>query len=93
VRGKKLLIACPKLDDAQYYYEKLTEIFSENTIRSVSVLRMEVPCCGGLSYLVKQAIEASKKDLPYHEVVIGIKGDILSEGKMPAPKLQPVSGK
>jgi Pyruvate/2-oxoacid:ferredoxin oxidoreductase delta subunit len=91
VKGRKLLIACPKLDDAQYYYEKLTEIFAENAIRGVTVLRMEVPCCGGLSYLVKQAIQASKKDLPYHEVVIGIKGDIVAEGKMPMPKLQPVS--
>ncbi|MEJ2696271.1 MAG: hypothetical protein P8013_06445 [Candidatus Sulfobium sp.] len=93
VRGKKLLIACPKLDDAQYYYEKLSEILAGNSIRSVTVLRMEVPCCGGLSYLVKQAIQASKKDLPYREVVIGIKGDVLSEGKTPMPKLQPVSGK
>lgn len=92
VKGKKLLIACPKLDDAQYYYEKLTEILAENPIKSVTVLRMEVPCCGGLSYLVKQAIQASKKELPYNETVIGIKGDILSEGKMPMPKLQPVSG-
>lgn len=93
LKGKKLLIACPKLDDAQHYYEKLTEIFAENSIRSVTVLRMEVPCCGGLSYLTKQAIQGSKKDLPCNEVVIGIKGDILSEGKMPMPKLEPVSGK
>lgn len=93
VRGKKLLIACPKLDDAQYYYEKLTEIITENSVRSVTVLRMEVPCCGGLTYLAKQAIQASKKELPYREVVIGIKGNILSEGENPMPKLQPVSGK
>ncbi|MEJ2684350.1 MAG: hypothetical protein P8Z71_08140 [Candidatus Sulfobium sp.] len=93
VRGKKLLIACPKLDDTQYYYEKLTDIFAGNSIRSVTVLRMEVPCCGGLSYLAKQAIQASKKALPYHEVVIGVKGDILAEGENPVPKLQPVSRK
>jgi len=91
IKGKKVVIACPKLDDAQFYYEKLTEMFRQNTIKSVSVLRMEVPCCGGLAYVVKQALQASKKDIPYHEVVIGIKGDVLSEGKSPLiPKLQAV---
>lgn len=91
IKGKKLLIACPKLDDAQFYYEKLTEMFKENSIKSITVVRMEVPCCGGLSYLVKEAIKASKKDIPYHEVVIGIKGDIMGEGKKPLiPKLQTV---
>jgi len=84
IKGKKLLIACPKLDDAQFYYEKLTEMFRENSINSITVVRMEVPCCGGLSYVVKQAIQASKKDIPYNEVVIGIKGDIVGEGKNPA---------
>lgn len=91
IKDKKTLIACPKLDDAQHYFEKLTEIFRENDIRSVKVVRMEVPCCGGLSYLVKQSIQASKKDIPYSEVIIGIKGDIVSEGKTPLiPKLQAI---
>jgi ferredoxin len=91
IRGKKLVIACPKLDDAQFYYEKLGEMFSRNAIRSVTVVRMEVPCCGGLAYIVKKAIEDSKKDIPYNEVVVGIKGDILSEGKTPLiPKLQTI---
>ncbi len=91
IKGKKVVIACPKLDDAQFYYQKLAEMFSQNAIKSVTVLRMEVPCCGGLAYVVKQAIQASKKDIPYSEVVIGIKGDILGEGKSPLiPKLQAV---
>lgn len=91
IKGKKLLIACPKLDDAQFYYEKLTEMFRENSINSITVVRMEVPCCGGLSYVVKKAIQDSKKDIPYNEVVIGIKGDIVGEGKTPLiPKLQAV---
>ena len=91
IKGKKLVIACPKLDDAQFYYEKLTEMLSENTIKSLTVVRMEVPCCGGLAYVAKKAIEASKKSIPYHEVVVGIKGDILTEGKTPLiPKLQAV---
>ncbi len=83
IKGKKVLIGCPKLDDAQYYLQKLTEIFRENAIKSISVVRMEVPCCGGLSYVVKQAIKDAGKELPYNEVVIGIKGDIVSEGKTP----------
>ncbi len=91
IKGKKVLIACPKLDDSQFYFEKLTEMFKQNPIKSVNVVRMEVPCCGGLAYIVKQAIQKSGKDIPYSEVVIGIKGDILNEGKTPLiPKLQAV---
>jgi len=93
IKGRKLLIACPKLDDAQYYLDKLTGMFRENNIKSLTVVRMEVPCCGGLIYLVKQAIKASGKDIPLEEVVIGIKGDILNEGKTPLiPKLQKMAG-
>jgi ferredoxin len=91
IKGKKLLIACPKLDDAQFYFDKLTEMFKENNIRSINVVMMEVPCCGGLGYVVKEALKKSGKDIPYNEVVIGIKGDILGEGKKPLiPKLQNV---
>jgi ferredoxin len=91
IKGKKLVIACPKLDDAQFYYEKLGEMFSRNSIKSVTVVRMEVPCCGGLAYVVKKALETAKKDIPYSEVVIGVKGEILSEGKTPLiPKLQAI---
>ncbi len=91
IKGKKVVIACPKLDDSQFYFEKLTEMFRQNPIKSVSVVRMEVPCCGGLAYIVKQAIEKSGREIPYSEVVIGIKGDILSEGRTPLiPKLQSV---
>ncbi len=92
IKGKKLLIACPKLDDTQLYYEKLTEMFKGNDIKSITVARMEVPCCGGLIHLAKEALKASGKDIPLNEVVIGIKGEILSEGKSPLiPKLQKTS--
>ncbi len=76
VKGKKLIIACPKLDNAKLYVEKLTRILSDNTIKSVSVSRMEVPCCGGLTHIVKEAIKQSGKNIPYGETVIGIKGDV-----------------
>jgi ferredoxin len=89
IKGKKTIIGCPKLDDAQFYLEKLTDMFKGNDIKSISVVRMEVPCCGGLAYIVKQAITNSGKDIPYSEVVIGIKGETKSEGMTPLiPKLQ-----
>jgi hypothetical protein len=93
IRGKKVIIGCPKLDDAQSYYEKLTEMFRSSGIRSVQVVRMEVPCCGGLAFITQKAVKDSGKDIPYSEVVIGIKGDILSEGMTPLiPKLQTAPG-
>jgi ferredoxin len=89
IKGKKLVIACPKLDDAKFYHDKLTEIFKVNSIKSITVVRMEVPCCGGLIYLTKEAAKASGKDIPVNEIVISIKGDILGEGKAPLiPKIQ-----
>jgi len=89
IKGKKLVIACPKLDDSQFYFEKLTEMFKTNDIKTVTVVRMEVPCCGGLAYLAKESIKKSGKDIPYTEVVIGIKGEIKNEGMTPMiPKLQ-----
>lgn len=91
IRGKKVVIACPKLDNAQQYYEKLTEMFRTNDIKGITVVRMEVPCCGGLFYLVKESIKAAGKDIPLEEVIIGIKGEILKEGKTPLiPEIQAV---
>jgi len=73
-----VVCACPKLDDTQAHQEKLTELLKQSDIKSLTVVRMEVPCCGGLTYLVQQAMAASGKDIPIEEVVIGIKGDILN---------------
>lgn len=73
IEGKITLMGCPKLDMVDYS-EKLTELFASNTIRSITLTRMEVPCCGGLEYAVKQAIAASGKDIPLKVVTIGING-------------------
>ncbi|MCI6021159.1 MAG: 4Fe-4S binding protein [Clostridia bacterium] len=70
------LIGCPKLDMVDYS-EKLTAIFSANEINSITVARMEVPCCGGIEYAVKRAIEASGKDIALRVMVISINGQIL----------------
>ena len=78
IKGHVTLIGCPKLD-AIDYSEKLTEIFRNNDIRSISVVRMEVPCCGGMTYAVQRAIANSGKDIPCKVTVLSINGDILSE--------------
>ena len=78
MKGHVTLIGCPKLD-AIDYSEKLTEIFRNNDIRSISVVRMEVPCCGGMTYAVQRAIANSGKDIPCKVTVLSITGDILSE--------------
>ena len=76
MRGKVTLVGCPKLDSVDYS-EKLTEILRENEIQSVTVLRMEVPCCGGLENAAKKALQASGKFLPWQVVTISIYGKIL----------------
>ena len=78
IRGRITLIGCPKLD-AVDYTEKLTAIFASHNIRSVTVARMEVPCCGGIEYAVQNAIAASGKDIPCRVAVIGTDGTILEE--------------
>lgn len=72
--GKALLVGCPKLDDAAHYLEKLTEMFKRSGVKSVTVARMEVPCCGGLVRIVEQAIRDSGRDIPLETVTIGIDG-------------------
>lgn len=73
MRGRITLIGCPKLDDADYA-DKLTEILRRNDIRSVSVLRMEVPCCGGLEHAARKALERSGKALPFDVTIVSIDG-------------------
>jgi ferredoxin len=72
--GRVLMIACPKLDDAQFYTDKLSRILGHNDIRSVTVAFMEVPCCFGLVQVVKQAIKASGKQIPARAKRVGIQG-------------------
>lgn len=78
MRGKVTLIGCPKLDHTDYA-EKLTEILKRNDIKSVQVLRMSVPCCGGIEKAVKQALEASGKMIPWRVTVITTNGDIIED--------------
>ena len=76
MRGKITLIGCPKLDGVDYS-EKLTHILAENDIQSVTVVRMEVPCCGGLELAVKKALQASGKFNPWQVVTLSVDGRVL----------------
>ena len=80
MRGKVTMIGCPKLD-AVDYSEKLSQIFKYNDIRSITVTRMTVPCCGGLPYAVKSALEKSGKDIPLEIVTIHSSGEIINKEK------------
>ncbi len=79
VKGRIPLVGCPKLDDAQYYKDKFTEMFRVNDFKSVTVVYMEVPCCGGLPRIVQMAMQEAGKSFLLKLVLLGIRGDILQE--------------
>ena len=76
IKGKVTLIGCPKLDGTDYS-EKLTEIIRDNDIRSVTIVRMVVPCCGGLEFMAKNALKESGRFIPWQVVTIGLDGEIM----------------
>jgi hypothetical protein len=76
LKGKAVVMGCPKLDDNNFYQQKLTELFTKSDVKSITVLKMEVPCCGGIAVAARQALAACGKQIPYKEVTFGIKGDI-----------------
>lgn len=79
LKGRRVVIACPKLDRTEGYVEKLTEILRHNDISSVTVAHMEVPCCSGLVAMAEKALADSGKVIPYRRIKIGIRGNILEE--------------
>jgi NAD-dependent dihydropyrimidine dehydrogenase PreA subunit len=76
LKDKVLLVGCPKLDDAGFYREKMTAIVSDNEIRSITIVHMEVPCCFGLPALAKEAVQASGRRIPFHDITITVDGTI-----------------
>lgn len=79
LRGRIAIVFCPKLDaDIDGYVEKLAEIFSRHAIASITIIRMVVPCCGGVRYVVDRALERSGKTIPVSETTISLQGDIIS---------------
>ncbi len=87
LKGKRLIIACPKLDDKTGYVEKIAEILKNNTVYSLTVATMVVPCCSGLVNIVQKAVELSGAKIDLKKVVIGLEGEILSETKESPQKL------
>ncbi len=79
IRGRGVVVACPKLDRTEKYVDKLAAILSEPSIPAVIVVRMAVPCCGGLTVMVKQAVaKTGRSDLKLSEVIVGLDGAIQS---------------
>ena len=77
MKGRAVLMGCPKFDDAQGYIDKFAKICTHAGLKSITVLSMEVPCCSGLPMIVKKGLEISGATIPLTEVVVGIKGKIM----------------
>jgi ferredoxin len=73
IKDHAIAVGCPKLDDGRAYIAKLAQILRNNEIRSLTVVRMEVPCCGGLAFIAQQALQQSGKDVPVESVVVNIR--------------------
>lgn len=76
LKGRAVVVGCPKLDDTQLYVDRLEEMIRVNDLNSITVLRMEVPCCGGMAYAAKMARDNAGANIPISVVTIGIEGDI-----------------
>ena len=79
LKGRKLVVFCPKLDETGPYIEKLAQLFTNATPKSVTMAIMTVPCCTGLTRIVEQALALSGVDVPLHKVIIGLDGEIVSQ--------------
>jgi NAD-dependent dihydropyrimidine dehydrogenase PreA subunit len=77
LKGRSVVLGCPKLDNAQFYVEKLSQIIQKNRLRSIKIVHMEVPCCSGLNYIVGKSLELSGKTIPVDRQVISIKGEVI----------------
>jgi len=83
-KGRVVLCGCPKLDDQEAYVQKFTSIFKRNAIKSITVLVMEVPCCGGMPMIIQKAMQAAGRKVPVETVVVGIEGGIIKRTKSTA---------
>ncbi len=77
IKGKAVAIGCPKFGDINLYQNKIRGIIDQGNIRSISIYRMEVPCCGGLVHACQIAAQSATKKIPVEEVIVGIEGEIL----------------
>ena len=80
LQGKRVAIACPKLDsEKEVYLEKLISLIDDAKINTLNVLMMEVPCCGGLLAIAQKAAEQAERKVPLKKTIIGVNGDVLHE--------------
>lgn len=77
IRGRSVLVACPKLDDFAAHQAKLNEILKTSAIKSLTVVHMEVPCCGGLMHMARQALAAAGKEIPLRDITLSMRGERL----------------
>ena len=84
LRGKVVVLGCPKFDDVRAYVEKFTEIFRTANIRSVTVLDMEVPCCSALPQIVREGMKAAGKEFPVEEITLTTRGKVREPGRLSA---------
>ncbi len=80
LRGRPIVIGCPKLDDARAYIDKLAEMLVRSDIRSLTVVHMEVPCCTNLVRLAGEAMRTAGSQIPLRQITISIRGEILPSG-------------
>jgi Pyruvate/2-oxoacid:ferredoxin oxidoreductase delta subunit len=78
LQGRAVVVGCPKLDETGPYVEKLADIIALNNLKSITILRMEVPCCGGMVRVVKSAAALAGVEVPIEEVVISLEGEVIS---------------
>lgn len=77
LKGRAVSMACPKLDDGHEYVEKLADILRANNVRSLTVVHMEVPCCSGLTRIAREAVAGSGRAMPFEDVTVGLRGDVV----------------
>jgi Pyruvate/2-oxoacid:ferredoxin oxidoreductase delta subunit len=82
--GRTIMLGCPKFDNAAEYVERLSQVFAQNRIKSVTILEMEVPCCSGLSRIVSQALARSGRDIPCTRAIVARDGQVSEEKVTPA---------
>ena len=76
LKNRSIVVGCPKLDDAEFYIEKLAEILKANKLNTLTVIHMEVPCCSALRHIAREAIALSALKIPFEDVTVDLHGNI-----------------
>ena len=79
LRGRPVVVGCPKLDNAQSYVEKLTDVFRQSSLRSLTIVHMEVPCCTGLCRIAETAMKTAGRPIPLSEITVSVDGRVIAE--------------